>query len=410
MLMGIRKSSYTPKSGKPGWVCDYRDAAGKRHQESFPTRAAAQARYVEVQEQIRAGTHVASSDSPTVARAAELFLTAIEQDGAAPSTLAGHRLAYNNQIAPLLAGRRLSAITPATVQAFLDDLSAAGRSDDTVSRAKKTLGAIIDEAIRTGRAAHNPVRALRARRRIRRRDIEARSSTRAVCPEREDVRALIEGADASKAWPTGGGPVRAAPWLQPWLACIALAGLRPGEARGLTWGAVNLEAGWIEVRTAADAWGNLGPVKTAAALRRVPIGDILLGMLRDWRGVCPANAAGLVFASSGSRVKPGRVPVLSLTNIIRNQFDPLQRRLRLVGEDGEPRYTPHKLRHFAVSLWIDEGADVKQISQWVGHESAAFTLDVYGHLFQARALDRTTASAGERSVFGLIGARQEAVR
>jgi len=397
--MPVRKSSYTPKDGKPGWVCDYKDAAGKRHQEAFSTKKAADARFSEVQAQIQQGKHVANSATVTVQAAYELFIAAIEADGAAPSTVKGHTLYYKNHVAPFLADKRLTMIAPATVQGYLDDLRESGRSDDTINRAKQTLGTIIDEAVRTGRAAFNPVRSLKSRRRVRRKDIEDRTArSSAVIPERSDVKLLIEGADPGRVWKTGGGPVSAAKWLQPWMACIAFAGLRPGEARGLTWAAVNFDAGFIDVRTAADGFGNLGPVKTAAAVRRVPIGDILAGMLRDWHERWVWNAHDLVFATKGEQTAEGKPPLISLSNALRLQFNPLQKRLGLVDDAGDPRYTPHKLRHFAVSLWIDEGADIKQISQWVGHESVAFTMDVYGHLFRARALDRTAATAGEISV------------
>jgi integrase len=53
----------------------------------------------------------------------------------------------------------------------------------------------------------------------------------------------------------------------------------------------------------------------------------------------------------------------------------------------------HDLRHTAISLWIDAGANAKDVSVRAGHTSAAFTLDRYGHRFSnadealARRLD-----------------------
>ena len=41
----------------------------------------------------------------------------------------------------------------------------------------------------------------------------------------------------------------------------------------------------------------------------------------------------------------------------------------------------HDLRHSAVPLWVDMGANLLQVSRWLGHSSVQITADVYGHLF-----------------------------
>lgn len=41
----------------------------------------------------------------------------------------------------------------------------------------------------------------------------------------------------------------------------------------------------------------------------------------------------------------------------------------------------HQLRHTCVSVLIAEGANPKEIQDWVGHASIEETMDTYGHLF-----------------------------
>lgn len=59
----------------------------------------------------------------------------------------------------------------------------------------------------------------------------------------------------------------------------------------------------------------------------------------------------------------------------------------------------HTLRHTAASQWIMQGADIFTVSRRLGHSSAAFTMDVYAHLFKgqqkvaAEALDGLIARA-----------------
>lgn len=41
----------------------------------------------------------------------------------------------------------------------------------------------------------------------------------------------------------------------------------------------------------------------------------------------------------------------------------------------------HQLRHTCVSVLIAEGANPKEIQEWVGHASIEETMDTYGHWF-----------------------------
>jgi hypothetical protein len=41
----------------------------------------------------------------------------------------------------------------------------------------------------------------------------------------------------------------------------------------------------------------------------------------------------------------------------------------------------HDLRHSAVPLWVAVGANLLQVSRWLGHSTVQITADVYGHLF-----------------------------
>ncbi|KQP36918.1 hypothetical protein ASF25_02975 [Methylobacterium sp. Leaf100] len=197
-------------------------------------------------------------------------------------------------------------------------------------------------------------------------------------------RAEHQGAEVEGFRPTS--------WLRPMMATMALAGLRIGEARGLAWGRVLPEH--LEVREGVDRFNTLDRVKTVAALRSIPIGPQLATILANWQAAA-GRSNGLVFPSDVATP-------LGYPNIVNRQIGPLQIALGIVAADGSPRWTPHSFRHFAVSLWIDEGANIKQVSEWAEHESPEFTQRVYGHLFAAGRADRRAATAGELSVLGAI--------
>lgn len=55
---------------------------------------------------------------------------------------------------------------------------------------------------------------------------------------------------------------------------------------------------------------------------------------------------------------------------------------------------PHELRHTAASMAIAAGADVKAVQRMLGHETAAMTTDLYGHLWDDQ-LDTVAVRLGE---------------
>src|SRR5512132_481699 len=72
------------------------------------------------------------------------------------------------------------------------------------------------------------------------------------------------------------------------------------------------------------------------------------------------------------------------------------------------RHHFHGLRHSFVAIMVAAGYNVREVSEWAGHNSVAFTLTRYGGLFEDNtdaAIDRLDALLG-----GLSDAREEGKR
>ena len=66
---------------------------------------------------------------------------------------------------------------------------------------------------------------------------------------------------------------------------------------------------------------------------------------------------------------------------------------------GLRRIRPHDLRHSAAALLIAQGVHGKAIQELLGHGSVAFTLQVYGHLFdeaKRETADKMDSRSGSR--------------
>jgi integrase len=62
--------------------------------------------------------------------------------------------------------------------------------------------------------------------------------------------------------------------------------------------------------------------------------------------------------------------------------------------------TFHGLRHSFVAIMVAAGCNVREVSEWAGHNSVAFTLTRYGGLFEDgadAAVDRLDALLGDKA-------------
>jgi integrase len=154
--------------------------------------------------------------------------------------------------------------------------------------------------------------------------------------------------------------------FKPHLIISALGGLRASELRGLRWQDVDFEKGFIHIRQRADAYNEMGEPKSRAGFRDIPAGPMVLNALRHWKLRCPKSELGLVFPAP-------RGGILQHTNT--------QVRFRKLCAKVEVKMRWHDLRHFAVSLWIEQGFSIKEVMTFAGHASIQMTMERYGHLF-----------------------------
>lgn len=161
------------------------------------------------------------------------------------------------------------------------------------------------------------------------------------------------------------------PQLQALVTLAAGTGMRQGECFGLTVDRVKfLERTAMvdqQLVTVAGQPPTLGPPKTQASNRTIPLPQVVVDALAAHLAEFPAGPDGLVFTMSG---KP----------ITRSAFGHKWR--AAVKEAGLPTGTGfHALRHYYASLLIRHGESVKTVQARLGHASAVETLDTYSHLW-----------------------------
>ena len=156
-------------------------------------------------------------------------------------------------------------------------------------------------------------------------------------------------------------------------------GMRLGEITALMWEDFDEENKTITIRRNAsrvDGKMILTTPKTATSYRTLMLTDECVELLKSLK-LRKMEESDLIFPSPRTgevREGPG----------VTRQLHRIQMRA------GLPRIRFHDLRHTFATLMLEQGVDVKTVSQMLGHTDAGFTMNTYMHVtpqMQKNAVD-----------------------
>jgi integrase len=363
-LASIRKITYRKKNGQVStyWQVSYYDS-GKQQRKNFRKQAAANAHRITVESEILTGAHIPDRSSATVTAAALHFINAFERDMKAGkrerSTWKQYRSHIKLHIDPYpIASALLNSLRAPDCRLYLDDLQAK-IGDSQAAKVMVTFRMILSYATERGWMQGNPASTVKVRR-------SSRKVRTVKIPEKSEARDIIAAAKTERD--------------KAFVVLGFLCGLRPSELRGLPVTAIR--PGNVYVNQRADEWGKIGPPKTPKGHRTIPMGVETEKAVRAWLG----KAKGpLLFPSEAGTP-------MTYQNLLRRFWKPLLTRAKV------QHYTLHEMRHFAASLWIEQGKTPKTVQDLLGHETLAMTMDTYGHLFQTSKESRDLVNQAEKSV------------
>lgn len=297
-------------------------------------------------------------------------------------TVKQYRSMTETHIKPALGAVKLSKLTTPQIQKFYNELCKTGRtikrkdskgnhivektglSPKTVKNIHGILTKCLSTAVEVGYLKSNP--AERAK--------PPRIDPKEIAPlTEEQLKQLLTACEVSE--------------YAPIYKLIVFTGLREGEALGLTWDCVDFQKGTLRInkqlqrRPAKDGGYTLAPLKNDKT-RVLALTPFVSQILRQqytrqtearlkagelWQGwqSSEERKTALVFTKPDGK----NVAAPSLYKHYK----------RIAASIGAPNSRVHDLRHTYAVLALQNGDDVKTVQTSLGHATAAFTLDVYGH-------------------------------
>lgn len=256
-----------------------------------------------------------------------------------PSTRARYQVVLDTFIAAH-ADIPLGDITRPLVREWVTDLSAT-HAPASVHKTIGVLRQVLAMAVRENRLVTNPVDGV---------ELPTVDAVEQRFLTLEQLHALADAAGEHK----------------PLVYVLGTCGLRFGEAAELRWGRdVDLQKLQIRVTRSVTLVDNKFVVGTpkGGKGRTVSLPGFVADLLHS------GEADALVFPDTAGGHMRG-------TNVRRRWWS---NAVAAAGLDGN--FKIHELRHTAASLAIQAGANIKSLQNMLGHESAALTLDRYGHLY-----------------------------
>ena len=287
------------------------------------------------------------------------------------STLKGYKAQINKHIRPGIGKYNLSQLNPMILQRFFNHLSEPDEkgkvlSPKSIKNIYIILSGILEQAVENEMISKNPCKKVKL----------PKVYNKQITPLTDkQVKDFLEIISTDEIYGTI-------------LRVIVFTGLRLGEAMGLTWDCVDFEKGALNInkqlqrRPQKDGGSTLTSVKSGKPriLKPAPFVMQLLKIRYTEQIMQKQRLEDLWLAWSNEEEHK---KALVFTNLQGGYLIPKRVYLHFKSAAvaiGAPDARVHDLRHTYAVLSLQNGDDIKTVQENLGHASAAFTLDVYGHV------------------------------
>ncbi|MCM3787891.1 site-specific integrase [Domibacillus indicus] len=266
--------------------------------------------------------------------------------------------AYNSylkaHILPNLGAVPLAKLTPLHIQCFVGELRNKGLAETTTKRIFNVVNASLNSAVKLELIKKNPASIIEKP--------KALAKKNAIWTV-EEVSLFLKHSTSS-------------PYYTAFLLAVTT-GMRQGEILGLRWVDVDFQNECLVIKQTLthDGKGFKEGTKSKAGNRSIGLDTTTLSALKHQRKKNMANklAYGNTYSDHDLVICTRKGKPINPRNLLRT-FNNLISKANL----SQVRF--HDLRHTHASLMLQQGENIKLISERLGHSSVKITLDTYSHV------------------------------
>lgn len=292
----------------------------------------------------------------TLSQWLDIWLNEYVQPSVKPLTYAAYRSKVETHIKPSLGNIKMALLNPTQVQTFYNDLLRKKKlSKKTIKDIHGILHKAIDQAVELNYIPTNATDPCKL----------SRPDNREILPFTEtDIEAFLTAIE--------GHP------FEPLFTVTLFTGMREGEVCGLPWDAVNFKKGTITIKQQLSKINGEHVIVSTKndRIRVLTVAPFLMDILCEVRTKQLQNhlASGITWKNEHNLVFTNEDGHFVYPQTVYKKFK------NIAAQIGRPDARFHDLRHTYAVTALQEGDDSKTVQQNLGHATAAFTLNVYGHV------------------------------
>lgn len=311
----------------------------------------------------------------------DYWMETFAKSGRKATTCTNYKSYYNTYIKNTIGKKQITKITKADCQKIINEMVQDGKKHSTMSNLKSCLNIVFECALDDDVIIKNPAKNLQ---------VPQTESRKRTAIEERHIEIFMDYVKNSKQYS----------YSYPAFVVLFNLGTRIGEMAALTWEDVDFQNNTISINKTVNRYRKkdygftiaLASPKSKTSVRSVTMNSVVRKTLLKLKMQSDTPNIKLPYVDDSGNIRKyvdGFVFLNSSGNVWN---EPAFRELikRIVGQYNKEaeenhaekieNFCPHMARHTYTSLAYSAGADVKVVSEILGHASTAVTMDVYTHL------------------------------
>jgi integrase len=334
-------------------------ATGKTKEKTkggFRTKKEAQLEAAEVEKKLYFGQHAIIQNQELLLKDWLAQWIDVYGSQCQPKTLITRKNFLSKHVIPAIGHYKLSQLSRLDYQKFINRLS-----DSYAKRTVQTIHSIfntaINKAVELEMVSHNKYQRISVRN-----DAEDVLDIKNNYLSKDEVVLFMEAAKKSK-------------YHHYIIASVLLrTGMRKGELIALTWDDIDLEKKEIKITKSRSDTGVKKP-KTKSSVRTIGIDDTLITELKAYSTWQKKNKL-----KYGPNYRTSEYMITSPNGKEMGEYGVNKAIDSIISKTNLHHITPHGLRHTHAIMLLESGADIKFVSDRLGHTTINMTADVYLHI------------------------------